>query len=79
MNLKRHQVFFLALVTGFHCQYMLFTVLHVQLKSHLIRLLFFPLFFSIGCVSLLIFVPLKAPKHKYTGERMKPVVVINIS
>lgn len=79
MNLKRHQVFFLALVTDFNCQCTLFTVLHVQLKSHLIKLLFFPLFFSISCVSVLIFVPLKAPKHKYTGERMKPVVLINIS
>lgn len=78
MNLKSHQVFFLALVTGFNCQCMLFTVLHVQLKLHIIKLLFF-LFFSIGCVLLLIFVPLKALKHKYTGERMTPVVIISIS
>lgn len=79
MNLKISQVLFLALITDFNRQCMLFTVLHVQLRSHKTTF-FLPLFFfPTGCVSLLIYVPLKTRKHKYTVERIKPVVIINIS
>lgn len=54
---------------------MLFTVLHVQLKSD--NTTFLSFFFSVGCVPL-IFVPLKAPKHKYTEERMKAAGIVNL-